>query len=149
MNGIRSGPGSRVLTLVWVVVLSALFTPSFSAAQTSPHLKLVGVIRTTPFVHTQISMRDGEGSAYVPRDHSLWLAYDGTDAIFEVAPRTGIQTGDRGEAFRSAHRFGGGPRAGQAVPTTSRAWRTTRRTTLFTSSLVDAARERSDRQSSG
>ena len=113
MHGIRSGPGRRVLILVWVVVLSALFTPSFSAGQTSPHLKLVGVIRTTPFVHTQISMRDGEGSAYVPRDHSLWLADDGTDAIFEVAPRTGrFKRVIEEEAFRSTHRFGGGPRAG-------------------------------------
>ena len=114
MLGITSGPARRVLTLVWVVVLSALFTRSFSAAQTSPpHLKLVGVIRTTPFVHTQISMRDGEGSAYVPRDHSLWLADDGTDAIFEVAPTTGrFKRVLEEEAFRSAHRFGGGPRAG-------------------------------------
>jgi hypothetical protein len=71
------------------------------------------VIRTTPFVHTQISMRDGEGSAYVPRDHSLWLADDSTDAIFEVAPKTGNLKRVIGEqAFRSTDRFGGGPRAG-------------------------------------
>jgi hypothetical protein len=113
MHGITSGPARRVLTVVWVVVISALFTRSFSAAQTSPHLKLAGVIRTTPFVHTQISMRDGEGSAYVPRDHSLWLADDGTDAIFEVAPTTGrFKRVLEEEAFQSAHRFGGGPRAG-------------------------------------
>jgi hypothetical protein len=67
----------------------AVFTPSLSAAQTTPQLKRVGIIRTTPFVHTRISMRDGEGSAYVPRDHSLWLADDSTDAIFEVASKTG------------------------------------------------------------
>src|SRR4249920_2436429 len=86
---ITSGPGRRARTLVWAVVLSALFTPSLSAAQTTPDLKRVGIIRTTPFVHTGISMHDGEGSAYVRRDHSLWLADDSTDAIFEVARKTG------------------------------------------------------------
>ena len=74
---------------MWAVVLAALLTPSSSTAQTTPHLRRVGVIRTTPFVHTQISMHDGEGSAYVPRDHSLWLADDQSDAIFEVARSTG------------------------------------------------------------
>lgn len=112
MHRMRWGQGRRVLMLVWVAVLSALFTPSFSAAQTLPHPKLVGIIRTTPFVHTRISMRDGEGSAYVPRDHSLWLADDGTDAIFEVAKGGRFKRVIDEEAFRSAHRFGGGPRAG-------------------------------------
>ena len=59
-------------------------------------------------------MHDGEGSAYVRRDHSLWLADDSTDAIFEVAPKTGNLRRVIGEqAFRSTDRFGGGPRAGR------------------------------------
>src|SRR4249919_3290848 len=71
------------------------------------------VIRTTPFVHTQISMKDGEGSAYVSRDHSLWLADDSSDAIFEVAAWTGRLKRVIGEqAFQSTNRFGGGPPAG-------------------------------------
>jgi hypothetical protein len=58
-------------------------------------------------------MHDGEGSAYVSRDHSLWLAEDNGDAIFEVAPKTGKLKRVIGEqAFRSTDRFGGGPRAG-------------------------------------
>jgi hypothetical protein len=95
-------------------MVSALLMPSFSSAQTSPlHLGRIGIIRTTPFVHTQISMGDGEGSAYVPRDHSLWLSDDGRDSIFEVAPKTGKLKRVIGEqAFRSTRRFGGGPRAG-------------------------------------
>ena len=113
VHAIPSRPGRRVPTLVWAVVLSALLTPSLSAARTTPQLKRVGVIRTTPFVHTRISMHDGEGSAYVRRDHSLWLADDSTDAIFEVAPKTGKLKRVIGEqAFRSTDRFGGGPRAG-------------------------------------
>jgi hypothetical protein len=113
VSTITSRPGRRVRSLVWVVVLSALLTPSSSIAQTTPGLRRVGIIRTTPFVHTEVSMRDGEGSAYVPRDHSLWLADDNGDAIFEVAPKTGKLKRVIGEqAFRSTHRFGGGPRAG-------------------------------------
>lgn len=114
MHGNTSRARCRVRTLVWAIMLSALLTPSFSSAQTSPpHLRRIGIIRTTPFAHTQISMGDGEGSAHVPRDHSLWLADDGTDAIFEVAPKTGKLKRVIGEqAFRSTRRFGGGPRAG-------------------------------------
>ena len=55
-------------------------------------------------------MGDGEGSAYVPRDRSLWLADDNRDAIFEVASRTGkLRRVIREDAFRSTRRFGGGP----------------------------------------
>jgi hypothetical protein len=72
------------------------------------------VIHTTPFAHTRISMQDGEGSAYVSRDHSLWLADDNSDAIFEVAPRTGkLKRVIEEQAFQSTRRFGGGPRAGR------------------------------------
>jgi len=113
VHAIATRPGRRVRTLVWTVGLSALLTASSSTAQTTPHLRRVGVIRTTPFVHTRISMHDGEGSAYVRRDHSLWLADDSTDAIFEVAPKTGNLRRVLGEqAFRSTDRFGGGPVAG-------------------------------------
>lgn len=110
MHAITSKPGRRVQKLVWAVVLSAIFTTSSSAAQTTPQLKSVGIIRTTPFVHTRISMHDGEGSAYVPRDHSLWLADDNGEAILEVAPGTGkLKRVIRKDAFRSTRRFGGGP----------------------------------------
>ena len=40
----------------------------------APQAHLVRLIRTTPFANTTISIKDAEGSAYVPRDHSLWLA---------------------------------------------------------------------------
>ena len=109
VHAITSRPGRRVLTLVWAIVLSAVFTPSSSAAQTTPQLERDGIIRTTPFVHTRISMHDGEGSAYVPKDHSLWLADDNGAAIFEVAPMTGkLKRVIREDAFRSTRRFGGG-----------------------------------------
>jgi hypothetical protein len=113
VHAITSRPGRRVGSLVWAVVLSALFTPSLSAAQTTPQLKRVGIIRTTPFVHTRISMHDGEGSAYVPRDRSLWLADDSADAVHEVGRKTGnLKRVIRTQAFQSTRRFGGGPHAG-------------------------------------
>ena len=107
-----SRSGLRVATIVWGVVLSTVFTPSLSTAQTTPQLTPAGIIRTNPFIHTRISMSDGEGSAFVPRDHSLWLADDNGDAIYEVAPRTGkLKRVIREDAFRSTRRFGGGPTA--------------------------------------
>ena len=107
-----SRPGGRVGTIALVVGLSGVFTTSLSAAQTTPQLTPAGIIRTNPFAHTRISMHDGEGSAYVPRDQSLWLAEDNSDAIFEVAPNSGkLKRVIREDAFRSTHRFGGGPAA--------------------------------------
>ena len=113
VHAITRRPGRLVRALVWAVVLSTLLTPSSSIAQTTPRLRRVGVIRTTPFVHTQISMQDGEGSAFVPRiTRSGWQTTT-SDAIFEVAPKTGKLKRVIGkQAFRSTDRFGGGPRAG-------------------------------------
>jgi PKD repeat protein len=65
---------------------------------TTPSLSLVRTIRTTPFLNTSSSMRDGEGSAFVANDpahpniggtDSLWLAEDNGRAVWEVNPYTG------------------------------------------------------------
>ena len=59
-------------------------------------------------------MGDNEGSAFVPSDHSLWLADDSKRRIYEVNPATGVlkRTIPR-RAFNNASRFGGGPPAGK------------------------------------
>ena len=58
-------------------------------------------------------MRDAEGSAFVPRDNSLWLADDNGRAIYEVNPVTGsLKRKISASAFESAQRFGGGATAG-------------------------------------
>ena len=58
-------------------------------------------------------MEDSEGSAYVPRDRSLWLADDNDRRIYEVNPVTGALKRSIGRLrFESARRFRGGPRAG-------------------------------------
>ncbi|MEP6626078.1 MAG: DNRLRE domain-containing protein [Acidimicrobiia bacterium] len=65
---------------------------------TTPSLTLNRTIRTTPFTGTSSSMRDGEGSAFVPNDpahpnidgtDSLWLAEDNGRAAWEINPYTG------------------------------------------------------------
>jgi hypothetical protein len=71
------------------------------------------MIRTTPFDGTTTSMRDGEGSAYVPRDDSLWLADDNANRAYEVDRATGALRRMIGSAeFQGASPYGGGPLAG-------------------------------------
>lgn len=84
-------------------------------ATPTPELQLARRIRTTPFAHTKVSMRDSEGSAYVPRDRSLWLADDNGRRIYEVNPVTGALKRYIGRhRFEHARRFGGGATAGVA-----------------------------------
>ena len=79
----------------------------------SPELKLARTIRTSPFVGSSISMKDGEGSAYVPRDNSLWLADDNGRAVYEVNPTTGaLKQKISGSSFEAAPKLGGGSQAG-------------------------------------
>jgi hypothetical protein len=97
------------------LLLAALFAAAApaGAATTSPTLQLARTIKTDPFVSSSISMKDAEGSAYVPQDNSLWLVDDNGRAIYEVNPSTGdLKTMIGGQAFESTPKFGGGPVAG-------------------------------------
>jgi hypothetical protein len=97
-----------VLTVVYSVDLAVALPPT-----STPHLHLARIFRTTPFAKTTVSMRDGEGSAYVPRDRSLWLADDNGRAVYEVNAATGALKRVIGrKRLGSAIRFGGGPAAG-------------------------------------
>jgi hypothetical protein len=94
--------------LVVVLVLVGWATPAFAA-----QLQLVRTIRTSPFVGSTLSMKDNEGSAYVPRDNSLWLADDNGRAVFEIDPISGTLKRKIGRAaFEAAVKLGGGPQAG-------------------------------------
>ena len=55
----------------------------------TPSLSFSSVIHTNPFAGTSTRMHDGEGSAYVARDDSLWLADDNSSSVFEVNRATG------------------------------------------------------------
>jgi len=107
---LSSGPdiiGSALLVAVlWV-------TASAGAALASPSLQLVRTIKTSPFVNSTLSMKDAEGSAYVPQDNSIWLADDNGRAIWEVDPSSGaLKTMIGGSAFEATPKFGGGSVAG-------------------------------------
>ena len=102
-----------MLSLLVFLLFSAGPTRAFLPTASDPELQLERTIRTSPFVGSSISMRDAEGSAFVPRDNSLWLADDNGRAIYEVDPVTGSLKRKIGtNSFESATRFGGGATAG-------------------------------------
>jgi hypothetical protein len=115
MHPSRRGRPARLLVGATVVALLASAAPASASlpVTSSPELKLVRTIRTSPFVGSSISIKDGEGSAFVPRDNSLWLADDNGRAVYEVNPTTGAlkQKIDQ-SAFAAATKFGGGSQAG-------------------------------------
>jgi hypothetical protein len=101
----------RPLGLVPLAVLTSL--ASLDLALAALRLQRTRAIRTTPFVNKNVSMRDNEGSAYVPRNKSLWLADDNRRAVYEVNHATGALKRVIGRTqFEAARRAGGGPRAG-------------------------------------
>jgi hypothetical protein len=111
----RSARSARFLFIALVAVLVGSAAPAFASLPdtSSPELRLLRTIRTSPFAGSSISMRDAEGSAFVPRDNSLWLADDNGRAVYEIDPVTGTLKRKIGaSAFGSATRFGGGSQAG-------------------------------------
>lgn len=95
----------------FLVVLLTIFISHDLAFATQ--LQRVRTIRTTPFANTNVSMKDSEGSAYVPRDKSLWLADDYGRAVYEVNPATGALKRVIGSRrFELARRLGGDAKAG-------------------------------------
>ena len=103
---------ARPLLVALLVVLVGWASPA-SAAQ----LQLARTIRTSPFVGSTLSMKDIEGSAYVPRDNSLWLADDNGRAVFEIDPITGTLKRKIGRAaFAAAPKLGGVSQAGVDRP---------------------------------
>jgi hypothetical protein len=102
------------LLLIMLLPSASFHDLAFALPRTStPQLQLARRIRTTPFAHSDISMKDSEGSAYVPRDKSLWLADDNGRRIYEVNPVTGALKRSIGRSrFESARRSGGGSTAG-------------------------------------
>jgi hypothetical protein len=110
---------TRLLFVASVVALVAFAQPAFASlpVTSSPELRLARTIRTSPFVGSSISIKDGEGSAYVPKDNSLWLADDNGRAVWEINATTGAlkRKIDR-PAFEAAPKYGGGSPAGPNRP---------------------------------
>ncbi len=103
---------------VVVGVVSALLAASVPAFATlpdssTPTLGLDRTIRTRPFVNSAVKMSDGEGSAYVPSDGSLWISSDSSRTLYELDPATGgLRRTITRTAFENAPLLGGGPLAG-------------------------------------
>jgi hypothetical protein len=103
--------------IVAATVAILLVTPTANAllpSTSNPTLSLARTIRTTPFVGTTTSVGDAEGTAYVPRDGSLWLVGDNDGKAYEIDPFTGAlkRTINR-TAFENVPQYGGGPLAGR------------------------------------
>jgi PKD repeat protein len=116
---LRRGSFLAALCFVTAVTGALVALPARTSlalpATSSPTLTLARTIRTTPFVNnSSASLHDGEGSAYVPADNSLWLADDNGRAIYEVDPTTGyLKRMIGGSTFDAVERFGGGSSAGK------------------------------------
>jgi hypothetical protein len=99
---------ARLLSVALAAVLVGSAAPAYAE-----QLQLVRTIKTTPFVGSTLVTHDVEGTAYVPRDGSLWISDDNGRAIFEVDPVTGALKRKIGRAaFEAAPKLGGGPLAG-------------------------------------
>ena len=116
----RRNPHQQGTTRVGFFLLAVVLTVAYSVdpavalpPASTPQFHLARIIRTTPFAKTNVSMHDGEGSAYVPRDRSLLLADDNGQALYEVNAATGALKRVIGRShLGSAMRHGGGPGAG-------------------------------------
>ena len=110
----RSRRRSVIIALAVAILLVAPTAHAVLPSTSNPTLSLARTIRTTPFVGTTTSVGDAEGTAYVPRDGSLWLVGDNDGKAYEIDPSTGAlkRTIDR-TAFENAPQYGGGPLAGR------------------------------------
>ncbi len=107
---------TTTVTVLAVALATALFLSGpagHASATTQAPTDLDHVIHTTPFDASSVSMRDNEGSAYVPDDNSLWLADDNGRRLYEVDATSGQHERTITPSDLSAvTQHGGGPPAG-------------------------------------
>jgi len=78
-------------------------------------LSLQRTIQATPFVRSDVSMHDSEGSAYVGRDNALWLVDDNAQRIYIVNPSTGeLKRVIGSRTLAAVRRYRGTQKAGAA-----------------------------------
>lgn len=112
---VKHARGGRISVVLALSVILIGTAPAFANLPdtSTPSLELDRTITTQPFVGSSTTMRDGEGSAYVAPDDSLWLTEDHENFLFETNPHTGaLKRVINNAAFQDAPRFGGGPVAG-------------------------------------
>lgn len=97
---------------------TSTMTSTMTAATTTSArtgIELQRTIRTSPFAGTTVAMKDSEGSAFVARDNSLWLADDEGQRLYEVNARTGaLKRTVTAKRLARVHRFRGSKTAGRA-----------------------------------
>ena len=106
---------TRTITVLVVALVTVLTVsgPGRAGAATRAPTDLDHVIHTTPFAASSVSMRDNEGSAYVPDDSSLWLADDNRRRLFEVDATSGqLKRTITPSDLSAVPQYGGGPAAG-------------------------------------
>jgi len=92
---------------------TGLATTAHAALPPSAKLSLDHVVRTSPFAGSSVSAKDNEGSAYVAKDSSLWIADDDARKIYEVNVSTGaLKRSIDASTFAATPRLGGGALAG-------------------------------------
>ena len=115
-QSVRSRRTLSVLAVVALALSAVGLAPTASAKlPPEPVLTLERTVSTRPFVGSRVRTTDHEGSAYVPRDRSLWLADDDGHAVYEIDPWTGaLKRMIRGTRLAKVQELGGGPRAGDS-----------------------------------
>lgn len=104
----------RCALLVGALVASVLAILPQVAGADVVTLTLARTIQTNPFVGTTTRMKDGEGSAFVPSDDSLWLIEDVSGRAYEVNPTTGaLKSVISNSDFQNAVQLGGTATAGE------------------------------------
>ena len=108
---------SSTASLVAVVFVAITVVPAGALPDTAtPTLSLDRTVRTTPFTGTTVSVKDAEGTAFVPNDpshpnkggtDSLWLIDDVGKSAWEIDPHTGALKSRIGKkAWESTLRLG-------------------------------------------
>ena len=113
-QSVRSRRTLSVLAVVALALSAVGLAPTASAKlPPEPVLTLERTVPTRPFAGSRVRTNDHEGSAYVPRDRSLWLADDDGHAVYEIDPWTGaLKRVIRGTRLAKVQELGGGVRAG-------------------------------------
>jgi PKD repeat protein len=90
------------LAAIALAALQAIPAAAALPNTSTPTLSLDRVIRTSPFTGTSSSVRDNEGSAFVPNSaihpnqggtDSLWIVDDNGKSLWEINPHTGALKG--------------------------------------------------------
>ena len=114
-NALRPRRRSLTVAALWMALGGLAVAPPAGALPETPTpvISLHHVVRTDPFAGSRRHTIDNEGSAYVARDHSLWVADDDGERLLEVSTRTGkLKRTINAKSLAGVRRMNGGRVAG-------------------------------------